>query len=76
MEGVDELRFLEGGRGEEVRSGESSIHTRTVGKQYQKNERYIGKGKIIYLVGLCIKFGEEGYIPSFEPLGSGALRHD
>jgi hypothetical protein len=48
---VDELRFLGGGgSGEEVRSGESSIHTRTVGKQLQKErEERERKEKIIYL---------------------------
>jgi hypothetical protein len=59
---VDELRFLGGGgSGEEVRSGESSIHTRTVGKQLQKErerrEREKGKDNI-FVVGLCI-FGEK-----------------
>jgi hypothetical protein len=58
---VDELRCLGGGgSGGEVRSGESSIHTRTVGKQLQKREkreREEGKDNI-FVVGLCI-FGEK-----------------
>jgi len=58
---VDELRCLGGGgSGGEVRSGESSIHTRTVGKQLQKREKKRERERKdnIFVVGLCI-FGEK-----------------